>query len=482
MVTDVVRFLQRRRPNRSAGSANSSTFRLDNVQNRDAGDYTVTVANSAGTATAGPATLTVQPLVVPPAIVNPPQNQTVTEGASVAFSVTATGTAPLTYQWLKNGESLPGASAASLSFSAVRTTDTGNYSVVVSNSAGAVTGGPALLTVKPLVALPSINVQPLSQTNAYGGIALFQVAATGTAPLAYQWRKDGTNIDGAIGAILTLSDIQDEAAGTYSVMVTNEGGSTTSSPALLTVDPAPVFTIQPKDLTVDAGASVTLTVKALGKPPLAYRWQKDGFDLPGITTATLTLFNVRILDSGAYTVVASNPSGSVTSAPAVLTVIAVGTPPEIVVQPASQASFTGNSIVFSVSAKGDETLAFQWQLNGTPIPGANADHLELSNLQLTNAGACTVVVSNPVGSAIGGPALLTVQRAVRLSPPAPLGGGLFKLTVTGERGEVYELQASSDASTWTAVAGLVNINGAVVYIDPSGAEFPQRFYRVLLKP
>ncbi len=82
---------------------------------------------------------------------------------------------------------------------------------------------------------PSISTQPASQTVNAGQTANFNVAASGTAPLNYQWQKNGSDIAGANGPSLTLANVQPSDAGDYSVEVSNDAGVATSDPAALTV-------------------------------------------------------------------------------------------------------------------------------------------------------------------------------------------------------------------------------------------------------
>ena len=102
----------------------------------------------------------------------------------------ATGTAPLSYQWNKNGTVISGATSTSYTTPAETTADNGaQFTVVVSNSVGNVTSNAATLTVNPAPVAPSITAQPSSVTITAGQTATFSVTATGTAPLSYQWNK-----------------------------------------------------------------------------------------------------------------------------------------------------------------------------------------------------------------------------------------------------------------------------------------------------
>ncbi|HLP01140.1 MAG TPA: immunoglobulin domain-containing protein, partial [Opitutaceae bacterium] len=291
----------------------------------DAGTYTVVVSNSAGSATSNGATLTVNAAATAPSITTQPSSQTVTVGGSVSFSVAASGTAPLSYQWKKGGANISGATSATYSIASAAAGDAGTYTVVVSNSAGSATSNGATLTVNAAstVTAPSITTQPSSQTVTVGSSVSFSVAASGTAPLNYQWKKGGADISGATSATYSIASAATGDAGTYTVVVSNSAGSATSNSVTLTVNAAstvtaPSITTQPASVTVLAGQSATFTVTASGTAPLSYQWLRDGATISGATSASYTINAVAANDAGAYTVVVTNSAGSVTSNSATL--------------------------------------------------------------------------------------------------------------------------------------------------------------------
>jgi hypothetical protein len=124
--------------------ATNAAYNITAAAAADAGNYFVVVTNASGSATSSVATLTV---VVAPVILANPTSLTVVTGSPAAFSVSAIGAAPLSYQWLTNGGAIPNATGASYSIASVQTNDAASYSVVVTNFAGAVTSAPAILTV-----------------------------------------------------------------------------------------------------------------------------------------------------------------------------------------------------------------------------------------------------------------------------------------------------------------------------------------------
>src|SRR5258708_33506020 len=171
---------------------------------------------------------------VTPSITTQPVSQTVKAGQMATFSVAATGTAPLTYQWKKNNAAISGANSSSYTTAATTSSDTGaQFTVAISNAVGAVTSNAAPLTVN---VPPSITAQPASQTVTAGQTATFVVTATGTAPLSYQWQKNGTAISGANSASYTTPATTTADNGAqFTVIIKNSAGRVTSSAASLSV-------------------------------------------------------------------------------------------------------------------------------------------------------------------------------------------------------------------------------------------------------
>ncbi len=177
-----------------------------------------------------------------------PTNQTLNAGATATFSASAVGGGPLGYQWRKNGLNISddgritGTDSGTLSISNISSLDAGSYSVKITNAVSAVTSAVAVLTVND----PAINSQPAAQVVPSGGTAMFQVGAAGSAPVTYQWYKDGaglsdgSGISGSQAATLTISNASSANLGGYSVRVQNGvGASITSATAQLFItDPA----------------------------------------------------------------------------------------------------------------------------------------------------------------------------------------------------------------------------------------------------
>ena len=395
--------------------------------------------------------LTIVPAVTltSPNITSPPTNLTVTAGNSATFHVTATGSAPLSYQWRFNGATIAGAMAASYTLTNCQAGNAGTYSVVASNTAGSATSTGATLTVNPAPVAPGIATPAAGQTVTAGNSATFTVIATGTAPLFYQWRFNGGNLTGATSAALTLNNCQTNNAGTYSVVVSNTAGTVTSTGATLTVNPAlvaPGIATPPANQSVIMGGTATFTVTATGTAPLFYQWRFNGGNLTGATSAALTRNNCQTNNAGAYSVVVSNATGTATSSAATLTVTPSAIAPTIATTPTNLTVNAGSLASFTVAANGTAPFSYQWRRNGVNIPGATSATWTLSTAQPTDAGTYSVVVSNAAGSVTSGSATLTVNAAVApaiATPPASQtitagSPATFTVTATGTAPLFYQ--------------------------------------------
>jgi Abnormal spindle-like microcephaly-assoc'd, ASPM-SPD-2-Hydin/Immunoglobulin domain/Immunoglobulin I-set domain len=246
--------------------------------------FSVVVSNSVGNVTSNSATLTVNPDPAP-AITSQPASQTITAGQTATFSVTASGTAPLSYQWQKNGVAISGATSSSYTTPAETTSDNGaQFAVVVSNSAGTATSNSAVLTVNPAPVAPSITTQPSSKTITAGQTATFSVGASGTAPLNYQWQKNGTAISGAISSSYTTSaETTADSGAQFTVIVSNSVGSITSNAATLTVNAPTPGALTPSTTSLSFG-NVIITKNS----SLSVNFTNSGS--VNITVATVTIF------------------------------------------------------------------------------------------------------------------------------------------------------------------------------------------------
>jgi hypothetical protein len=184
-------------------------------------------------------------------------------------------------------------------------------------------------TAFPASSRPLITAQPTSKTNSVDVTVAFTVSATasGIEParhFSYQWQLAGTNLLTATNNILFLTNLVLNQAGNYDAVISNYMGTVTSSIATLIVFKSPSITNQPQPLTVAYGHAASFVVEADGWPSLAYQWQFNGMNLPGATNTTLALAKAFPINAGIYTAIVTNLYGSVTSNPAMLTVLPLG--------------------------------------------------------------------------------------------------------------------------------------------------------------
>ena len=302
---------------------------------------------------------------------------------------------------------------------------------------------------------------------------------------------------------------------------------------LLENDGRPALTVQPFSQVASAGATVRFLALAAGLPPLSYQWQRNGTSLAGATLNSLTLNNVQWSDAGAYTLLVSNQHGSAASSVATLTVKA---PPALTNQLANLIIASGGNASFAVFPIGTGPFTYQWQFNGTNLPGATAAILDLTNTPTAGAGVYTVRITGPYGTASAS-ALLTVgttlgvvqnarqmilnwtgpwalQSAANANGPyADIPGaaspftnlmsaapkqffrlrctvtnaltvmgasrGGFAVGAAGVPGYNYALEVSTNLVNWTAI----QTNPVPFqFIDVNASNYPVRFYRTVLVP
>ncbi|MFZ0826316.1 MAG: immunoglobulin domain-containing protein [Verrucomicrobiia bacterium] len=392
------------------GQTNSS-LTIIGAQSANAGSYSVVVSNSLGTATSASATLTVNALPTAPAIVTSPGSLSLNVNQSATFTVVATGATPLSYLWFKGATLLINSPSATYTIPSVQTTDAGTYSVIVSNSLGTATSAGATLTVNAVLTPPAITAQPANQFVYQGQNAQFSVAATGSAPLVYHWRRNGinlvesTHLAGTQSSLLAIVNATTSDAGRYSVVITNNSGSITSQVATLTVtNPATaVMTVQiiGKGST---GPNYNGAVLQTGKTYSMTAAPASGFVFSGWTggqttnAATITFvmkygltLTANFTDVQAPTVSITKPSNGQNVTAAAL---------------ACQGSATDNGAVQSVwyQLNGGAWLAAagtnNWTANVSLVPGPNQLRVfavdTSGNHSTTNLASVTYVVNTPI--------------------------------------------------------------------------------------
>jgi hypothetical protein len=272
----------------------NAVLTLPNVQPQDAGNYYAIVTNALGAVTSHVAQIT---LGILPLITAHPQSRSTNEGSTVTFNVVASGSA-LTYQWRVNAVPIPGATNAMLALSGVTPADSGDYSVLVTGSAGSIASHTAQLVVTPIVrAPPAFTAHPVSATVFEGGDVTFSVGVTGTPPLGFRWRRNGLNVMTKIDdPSLTLTNVQLSHAGVYNVVVTN---ALNASPGVISGNAVLTVLVRPEllDPRLLAGGVFEATLRgSTGRTHVISR-STDLLNWSDFQTFTSTNLQMRITDS-----------------------------------------------------------------------------------------------------------------------------------------------------------------------------------------
>jgi hypothetical protein len=561
--------------------ATNSVYEVEAAQASDAGRYIVTITNPYGSVTSSIATVRVTgitPVPEPPVITGQPQDVTVNEGSSFALSVTATGTEPLAYQWFKDGAVIDGATASVYEVTTAQTSDSGSYTVRVSNEAGTVTSREALVTVNKVVPpTPIDNLELIyREVREIDGVYYLVFDVEGSSVYFIDGSRDGINWEQVEYETLSDGGVIFPITDDFNFILYRARADNVVPPV---VEP-PVITQQPQDVTVNEGSAFALSVTATGTEPLAYQWFKDGAEIEGATASVYEVTTAQTGDSGSYTVRVSNEAGTVTSREALVTVnkvvpptpidnleliyrevreidgvyylvfdvegssvyfidgsqdginwesVQYGTlsdggviipmtedfilyraraenvvppvaePPTITQQPQNITIDEGSSFSLSVTAIGTEPLAYQWFKDGAEIEGATTSVYEVTLAQTSDSGTYTVTVNNTAGSVTSSGAVVKVESVIPVvEPPVITGqpqdvtvdeGSSFVLSVTatgteplayqwfkdgavieGAMASVYEVTTAqtSDSGIYTVTvsntAGKVESSAAVVTV------------------
>ena len=350
-------------------------------------------------------------VLVPPFVTNQPSIISVLANSNATMTVGAFGTAPISYQWSFDGAAVEGATNSTLTVSNAQSPNEGYYQVTLANNVSTFTSQPIFLRVLPSAVVIVSNPAPLSVPA--GTQAVFNAGVIGSAPLTFQWFKDGDFLAGAESPQLVISNAQAASAGDYQLLVSNFLGSAISTGATLTVLPAkPSFVLQPLSAASVAGSNVVFASLAVGSDddlnPLRYTWYFQNSGIAGQTNADLLLSSITAMNQGAYYVVASNAYGTATSAVAQLTVYL---PPSFQTGLSNQVVTEGRTIVLSAGATGTPPLAYCWNFNTAQLSNTAAS-LSLTNITPQQAGFYSVTVTNSYGS------ISSTGRASVFLPPS----------------------------------------------------------------
>ncbi|MDE3066344.1 MAG: immunoglobulin domain-containing protein [Verrucomicrobiota bacterium] len=429
----------------NVSGATSNVLTLTSVTLGDAGNYTLVVTDLYGSATSSVATLTV---TEPPTITVPPSSLTIQCGSNAAFSVTATGTAPLHYQWSLDGTAIAGATSTNLLLTGVPLPDH-TVTVLVTNLYGSATSSTALVvqdTLPPVISLNSTNPYYVELGSAYTepGASAYDLCM-GVVPVTITGSVN-TNVVGTNLVTYTAGD--------------GNGNTNTVTRTVIVQDTTPPtiewsFT----NLVLAAGTNCSALL-----PDVTGTNFILATDLSGPLTITQSPTNGAVLPEGTNPVVltvldaygnAAYSTNSVT--------VQDQSPPLIWNQPQSQTVSAGTNASFSLVATACTPLAYQWYFNNALLAGENNSTLTISNLDSTLAGDYFVVASAAGGSSTSAVAVLTVARLqpslALASSENPTGykDGIYfsaSLMPTNATGSVEFLTNSIAFDTESLLAGL----------------------------
>jgi len=536
------------------GAAATVTVSLDAAAtNLFLGTYAATlwITNlTDGVVQSRPVSLTI---IKPPVITAQPTNLTVIGESTVTFSAGTAGGLPLNCQWQLNGTNLTnggrisgaqsmltgagdiyGSTVSVLTISNVIATDAGTYSLVASNAAGVAVSSNAVLAVT--ASGPVIVSQPASQIALFGSTVQLAVTVEGSAPFTYQWMLGETNlvdggaVSGSETPVLTLNDVNAANIGTYTLEVSNDLGSATSTGAVLSVDAA-----VPGGQLVQNGGFETGSFSSWGESgnfldcsvsssspavhsglygalmgssgSLGYLSQTlptvpgqlyllslwldspDGlspnefmvgwngtplFDQTDIAAIGWTNLQFYVTATGTNTALEfgfrDDESYLGLDDIAVSPLASAGGPPMILAQPADQLAISGGTASFSVLSSGQLPLSYQWQFDATNIPNATNSTLNLTEVNNNLGGTYDVLVANSLGSANSSNALLLLL------------GNTFAVSTTsswaGNFGIAYFGYPNSGTfgQTFVAPSQAAALTSFTVYIENFSAYADFQFY------
>jgi ribosomal protein S9 len=426
--------------------ATSASLNIASVSMSDAATYRVRVTNSQGSVLSSAVALTVTALPEPVAITSQPQAITVDENASASFSVQVTGDGTITYQWLKDSQTINGATSASLNIASVSMSDAATYRVQVTNSQGSVLSNAVALTVTALPESVAITSQPQAITVDENASASFSVQVTGDGTIIYQWLKDSQTINGATSASLNIASVSMSDAAAYRVRVTNSQGSVLSNAVALTVTALPeavAIISQPQAITVDENASASFSVQVTGDGAISYQWLKDEQTINGATSGSLNIASVSMSDAASYRVQVTNSQGSVLSNAVALTVTALPEAVAIISQPQAITVDENASASFSVQVTGDGEITYQWLKDSQTINGATSASLNIASVSMSDAASYRVQVTNSQGSVLSNAVALTVTA---LPEPVAITSQPQAITVDENASASFSVQVTGDGT------------------------------------
>ncbi len=381
-------------------------------------------------------------LVAGPAVLRQPESALIVPGTAMVLAAYVAGSDSMRLQWQRDGVNLPAQTNLSLILSNTTYADFGDYRLRVDD-------GPAVVfsQVARLSSPPSIIAQPQPVGVFYGDTAMFEVTATGSAPLAYRWYRGSSPVASATNSSLILSNVTYTSAGSYFVVLSNAWGAVTSPIAALTVLAKPNLGIESYSPDVPFDGSYYISARASGSSPDSYQWQLNGMDLPGENQSALIVTNARPAMGGIYRYVGTTRGGTLYS-------------PEVsvTVGRAHPVNYVGRTVILDAGTAWGLARGFRWFHEGVELPGQTNSTLRIEALEPSDAGDYAAAVRYEAGEQMFDVARVTVLPAPPAgnvvlwgSPQFPQAELLQMQDVVGiavGAGFVLTLQANGKVSRW----------------------------------
>ncbi|MFN3196348.1 MAG: immunoglobulin domain-containing protein [Chlorobiota bacterium] len=268
-----------------------------------------------------------------------------------------------------------------------------------------------------------ITEQPSADEICSGESFSMSVSVTGSGN-QFQWRKNDVNIAGANQSTFTKSNTSTNDAGDYDCVITTScGNEITSNKATLTVNQSLAFATQPSNQSGCEGSSVTLQASVEGEIS-TLQWRKDGQDISGANSQSLTINNLSSSDEGDYTLFVTSDKCNSQLESSVATV-SLTQSPIIVGQPESEVGCEGGEVRFVVQA-GGEIEGYQWYKDDAVINGETEKTLTISNLNTDDVGAYKVEIEGKCNELITSNEVnLTLNSAPTITTQ-PVGKSIFE--------------------------------------------------------
>lgn len=478
-------------------------------------EFFYTLSDGNGGSSTGSVQITISAPNLPPSISQPPANQIVIAGQPATFNVTASGSAPLNYQWRLNGVNLNGATGNSLIITNTQTVDAGAYTVAITNSLGSVTSAVANLTVNYSLTTSAGaggSISPNPDPAGYAPNTSVLLMATPDAGFAFAgWAGDASGTGNPLNVILaTNKSITASFLNTNVDLYLDNTNGEVSYEGLWQTGTASSdkYLSDYRFASTVVGGTNTVTYRP-NLPSAGYYdisvWYPQGSNratnAPWTIVYSGDITNVPVdqsINGGDWRLIASarpfavgtngfvqlsndtGSAGKVVMADGVrFTFVGpLATAPMILIPPLSQTVKVGSNALFSATATGNPAPSYRWFFNSVPISGATSSAYVRSNAQLADAGTYSLVVSNAAGTAATNASLSVLPAALLwMQSITPLPDGRMALVITGEPGYPYSVERTTNFSTWEQITNLPNPTGVSSFIDDQTTNNSRGFYR-----